>query len=163
MRYVDRLLAEFEHEVARTREVLLLVPDELLDWKAREGMMTIGWNANHLAEIADWIAGIFDYDVWDIAPPGEEEYVPPRLTKANEIVELFDSNVERARSAFSKAKDESIDDPWTLARTGVPLFTMSRNSVLRNFGLSHMVHHRAILRVYLRLNGIEVPEAYVPG
>jgi uncharacterized damage-inducible protein DinB len=163
MRYVDRLLAEFEHEVARTREVLLLVPDELLDWKAREGMQTIGWNANHLAEIADWIAGVLALDMWDIAPPGEEEYVPPRLTSMSEIVETFDSNVERARAAFANAKDETIDEPWTLARAGSSLFTMPRNSVLRSFGLSHMVHHRAILRVYLRLNGVEVPEAYVPG
>lgn len=163
MRYIDRLLAEFDHEVAKTREVLVLVPDELLDWQAKDGMHTIGWNANHLAEIVDWIWGALALDTWDIKPADGPAYDSPKLESVSQIVELFDTNVERAHEAFATAGDSKIDDAWTLAQGGTPLFTMPRSQVLRNFGLSHLVHHRAVLRTYLRLNDVELPETYGAG
>lgn len=163
MRYIDRLLAEFDHEAGKTREVLLLVPDELLGWRAKEEIHTIGWNANHLAEIVDWIWGALALDVWDIAPADGPAYESPKLDSTRRIVELFDGNVQRVQEAFARAGDSTIDDPWTLAQAGAPLFTMPRSQVLRNFGLSHLVHHRAILRTYLRLCDVELPETYGPG
>jgi len=38
-----------------------------------------------------------------------------------------------------------------------------RGMVLRTFGLNHLIHHRAILRIYLRLNDIAVPGMYDPS
>jgi uncharacterized damage-inducible protein DinB len=40
---------------------------------------------------------------------------------------------------------------------------MSRLAVLRGMVLSHMIHHRAQLGVYLRLNEIEIPGMYGPS
>jgi uncharacterized damage-inducible protein DinB len=40
---------------------------------------------------------------------------------------------------------------------------MTRSAVLRQIVLNHIIHHRAILCVYLRLNDIPVPGMYGPS
>jgi uncharacterized damage-inducible protein DinB len=40
---------------------------------------------------------------------------------------------------------------------------MPRSAVIRSFVMSHLIHHRAILCVYLRLNDIPVPGMYGPS
>jgi len=46
---------------------------------------------------------------------------------------------------------------------GQALLTMPKLSVIRTWVLSHTVHHRAQLCVYLRLNDIAVPALYGPS
>jgi uncharacterized damage-inducible protein DinB len=52
--------------------------------------------------------------------------------------------------------------PWTLLQGGQPIFTMPRAALLRSFVMNHVIHHRAQLGVYLRLNDIPVPAIYGP-
>ena len=40
---------------------------------------------------------------------------------------------------------------------------MPRIAVLRSFVMNHLIHHRAQLTVYLRLNNIPVPALYGPS
>ena len=53
--------------------------------------------------------------------------------------------------------------PWTLLAGGKTILTLPRIAVLRSFVLSHNVHHRAQLGVYLRLNDVPVPAIYGPS
>ena len=53
--------------------------------------------------------------------------------------------------------------PWSLVADGKPIFTMPKVGVLRAFIMSHMIHHRAQLGVYLRLNDVSVPSIYGPS
>ena len=60
----------------------------------------------------------------------------------------------------------NLGAPWSHGfRTiiGTPLFTMPRASMIRGFVLNHLIHHRAILCVYLRLNDVPVPGMYGPS
>jgi hypothetical protein len=43
--------------MASTRKVLERVAEDKLDWRAHPKSNTIGWNANHLAEILGWVEG----------------------------------------------------------------------------------------------------------
>jgi uncharacterized damage-inducible protein DinB len=43
------------------------------------------------------------------------------------------------------------------------IFTMPRYTCIRSYFLNHVVHHRAQLSVYLRLNDIPVPAMYGPS
>jgi uncharacterized damage-inducible protein DinB len=52
---------------------------------------------------------------------------------------------------------------WSLLQGGKPIVTMARTMVIRSFVLNHLVHHRAHLCVYLRLNDIPVPGMYGPS
>jgi uncharacterized damage-inducible protein DinB len=58
--------------------------------------------------------------------------------------------------------DAEMAKPWSLLSGGQVIFTMPRAAVIRSFVLNHLVHHRAILCVYLRLNDVPVPGMYGP-
>jgi hypothetical protein len=46
---------------------------------------------------------------------------------------------------------------------GAPAVAMPRVAVMRSFVMNHMVHHRAQLGVYLRMNNVAVPSIYGPS
>jgi uncharacterized damage-inducible protein DinB len=163
MSYAEMILPEFEQEMANTRKVLERVPDDKLDWRAHPKSNTIGWNANHLAEIPGWVEGTLTQSSWDVAPEGGKPYQSPKLGSRKEILELFDRNVAAARKAIAAVKDEDMSKTWSLLQGGKPLFTMPRTAVIRFFVLNHTVHHRAHLCVYLRLNDVPVPGMYGPS
>ena len=52
---------------------------------------------------------------------------------------------------------------WTLNFSGKQMMAMPRSAVLRGMVMNHMIHHRAQLGVYLRLNDIPVPGMYGPS
>jgi uncharacterized damage-inducible protein DinB len=161
MSYADTILPEFDHEMANTRNVLERIPDDKLDWQPHPKSHTIGWNANHVADIPNWLVMVLNTPSVDIAPAGGPAYTTPNLTSGKEILELFDRNVAAARKAITEAKD--VSSPWSLLRAGDPIFTMPRAAVIRSMVLNHLMHHRAHLLVYLRLNDIPVPGMYGPS
>ena len=162
MNYVDTILPEFDREIANTRKVLERVPEHNLDWQAHPKSRTIGWNANHLAEILGWVEGMLAEPSWDFAPIGGELYQSPNLRSRQEILDLFDRNVAAARKAIAAVNDDQMTQPWALIQAGTTLFTLPRGTVIRRFVLNHLIHHRAILCVYLRLNDLPVPGMYNP-
>jgi DinB superfamily len=163
MTYAEMILPEFDQEMASTRKVLERVPEDKLEWRAHPKSNTIGWNANHLAETPGWVEGTLTMPSWDVAPAGGEPYKSPKLTTKREILALFDQNVAAARKAIAAVKDADMGKEWSLLKAGQPIFTMPRSAVIRSFVLNHTIHHRAILCVYLRLNGIPVPGMYGPS
>jgi uncharacterized damage-inducible protein DinB len=163
MSYATSHLPEFDQEMASTRKVLERIPDDKFDWRAHPKSNTIGWNANHLAELPGWSVSIFTESGFDFAPVGGERYQSPKLKTTREVLELFDRNVASARQALANVKDESLADPWTLRGGQRIIFTMPRSAVIRSFLMNHIIHHRAILSVYLRLNNIPVPGMYGPS
>ncbi len=85
------------------------------------------------------------------------------MRSRHEILDLFDRNVATARKAIAAVKGDQLTQPWSLVMAGTPLFTLPRGTVIRSFVLNHIIHHRAILCVYLRLNDIPVPGMYDPS
>jgi uncharacterized damage-inducible protein DinB len=163
MSYAETVLPEFDQEMANTRKVLERIPDDKLDWQAHPKSHTIGWNANHLADLPNWLVVSLTQPSLDIAPIGAERYQLPKLTRGQEIVDHFDRNVAAARKAITEVKDEDVGKPWSLLQGGNTIFTMPRAAVVRSVVLNHLIHHRAILCVYLRLNDIPVPGMYGPS
>jgi uncharacterized damage-inducible protein DinB len=163
MTYAETVLPEFDQEMASTRKVLERIPQDKLEWQAHPKSHTIGWNANHLADLPNWLVVTLTQPSLDIAPVGGEPYKLPNLTSRDEILDYFDRNVAAARQAITKVKDEEMGQIWKLERGGMPLLAMPRGAVVRGLVLNHMIHHRAILCVYLRLNDIPVPGMYGPS
>jgi uncharacterized damage-inducible protein DinB len=163
MSYAETLLPEFDHEMASTRKVLERLPDDKLDWRPHSKSNTIGWNANHLADLPGWAVAILTQPQLDYAPVGGPRYESPKLGTRQEILTLFDRNVARAREAISAVKDDEMNAMWSLLGGGKTIFTQPRSAVMRSFVMNHMIHHRAILCVYLRLNDIPVPGMYGPS
>src|SRR5215467_12043350 len=108
MNYPETILPEFDREMASTRKVLECIPDDKLDWQAHPKSHTIGWNANHLADIPHWMVEVLTKTELDIAPVGGEPYASPKLTSRQAILDLFDKNVADARKALSEVKDGDV-------------------------------------------------------
>jgi uncharacterized damage-inducible protein DinB len=161
--FAESVLPEFDQEMANTRKVLERVPEDKLDWRPHPKSQTIGWNANHLADLPRTINATLAGPSFDFAPVDGPRYQLPSLTSRREILELFDRNVAGARAALAAMPDEAVGEPWTLLQAGQPLFTMPKGAVVRFFALNHAIHHRAILCVYLRLNDVPVPGMYGPS
>lgn len=159
----DALLPEFDQEMANTRKTLERVPGDKFDWKPHTRSGTMKWLASHLADISSWPAEIITKDELDLSPDGKP-YVPPAPPKSRaELLARFDANVKAAREALAGVSDEELGRTWALKMTGATLLSMPKAQCLRGFVLSHTVHHRAQLGVYLRLNDVAVPAIYGPS
>ncbi len=163
MTYADTVLPESEQEMAKTRKVPERVPEDKLDWKPHPKSHTIGWNANHLSDLPGWGVLIATQSQFDFAPAGGERHQTPNLRTRREILENFDRNVTTMRKAIAEIKDEEMTKTWSLLSGGNPIFTMPRSVVMRSFVMNHVIHHRAILCVYYRLNDIPVPGMFGPS
>ncbi len=159
----DSLLPEFDHEMANTRKTLERVPDGKLDWKPHEKSTAMGGLATHLSNLPTWVIYTINQESLDLAPEGVP--LPPMepAKSRSELLEVFDSNVAKARAAIAAVSDEELFKGWTLLHGGRQLLTLPKVAVLRSFVMNHNIHHRAQLGVYLRLNDIPVPSIYGPS
>jgi uncharacterized damage-inducible protein DinB len=155
------MLPEFDNEMASTRKTLERVPDEKLDWRPHAKSMTMGGLMTHLANLPSWAVYGVKLDELDIAPGGVPQRAEELHTRADALA-AFDRNVAAARAAIAGAADEHLLKPWTLLSNGRTVMTLPRVAVLRGFVMNHMIHHRAQLGVYLRLNDVPVPSVYGP-
>jgi uncharacterized damage-inducible protein DinB len=156
------MLPEFDHEMSNTRKTLERVPDDKLAWKPHEKSFPMGALATHLSNLPSWTNVTIEMDVFDMAPEGKPVKAPECHSR-KELLDTFDRNVSSARGALAAASDEHLFKPWTLLSAGQQVWTMPRVAVLRGFVMNHMIHHRAQLGVYLRLNDIPVPSIYGPS
>jgi uncharacterized damage-inducible protein DinB len=163
MSIAQSLLPEFDQEMANTRKTLERLPDDRLDWKAHPKSFSIGAVATHLSQLPMWAKMTVALDELDIQPPGAPPYKMELLTSRAAILEHFDRNLAEARPLLEGASDAHLLANWSLLMTGKVMFAMPRIAVLRSMVVNHMIHHRAQLGVYLRLNDIPVPALYGPS
>jgi len=159
----EALLAEFDQEMGNTRKMLERVPDDKLDWKPHTKSMTVRQLALHLALFPSWVTEIFDRTSLDIAPPDQPPYEPPVVNSRKEMIEIFDRDLSKARKGLEGASDRQLLENWTLLAGGKTIFAMPRIGAVRGMVMNHMIHHRAQLGVYLRLNDLPVPGFYGPS
>jgi uncharacterized damage-inducible protein DinB len=160
MSLVETFLPEFDQEMRGTRSIIELVPDRLLDWQAHETLHNVGWVASHLTDTLSWTGAILADTTFDVAPVDGPAHQSPVFSSAEEILIAFDQNLATAREAISSASDEQLMVPWSLLQGGNVLFTLPRIAVLKTFLINHVVHHRAFLVAYLRMNDVECPGLY---
>ena len=163
MKLSEMFLPEFDQEMATARKTLERIPEDKLSWKPHEKSMTMGRLAGHVAELAGWAVQTIDRDSLDFMPPGQPPFQPTIATSRQQVLEVFDKGREDGRRAIAGASDEHLMKNWSLLRGGQVLLTMPRVAVLRSFCINHVIHHRAQLGVYLRLNNIPVPSVYGPS
>lgn len=154
----DGLLTEFDHEIGTTRKLLERLPDEKLAWKPHAKSMSLGGLGTHVANLPLWAGTILNDASFDLA---NDTRAPEQTSRAG-ILSAFDANAKRARGWMDKTDAEYMGR-WSLLRGGQEVFSLPRIAALRSFVLSHIIHHRGQLSVYLRLNDIPVPAIYGPS
>jgi uncharacterized damage-inducible protein DinB len=159
----DGLLPQFDHEMAGTRKTLERVPEGKPDWAPHPKSMKMGRLAGHLAELPGWVVETISRDSLDVRPANGPQYQPFIMTSRQQLLEEFDKKVAAGRAAIAGASDETLLAPWMLLAGGERIFSLPRLTVLRSFVISHIIHHRAQLGVYLRMNDVPVPSLYGPS
>lgn len=154
------VIGDVAQELASTRRILEQLPDEHMLWRPHVKSMTLGGLATHLVNLLNWQIAIFQSLDFDLAT------VPLRreaLAKRDEVLEEFDANSSKLAKLLAECDDQMLGAQWTLRHGDHILQQEPRAIAFRTFGLSHMVHHRAQLGLYLRLLDIAVPGVYGPS
>ncbi len=164
MKMIESLLPEFDEEMASTRKFLELVPDGKLGWKPHEKSMTMGQLAWHVSDLPSWCADTLRQDSMTLSNDDYQKKVAEREGKGKkEILAGFDKYVTEARKQLAAADDAALAHQWKMTWGGETIIDMPRSQVLRKWVLNHLIHHRAQLGVFLRLNGIAIPGVYGPS
>ncbi|MFC4619374.1 DinB family protein [Camelliibacillus cellulosilyticus] len=154
------IVGDVTQELASTRRILERLPEEHMAWKPHEKSMTLGGLATHLINLLNWQVTIFQYPELDLST------VPLRreaLERRADLLEEFDANVDKLEKLIAECDESAMGEEWTLRHGDHIILRTPRAMALRTFGLSHMIHHRAQLGVYLRLLDISVPAIYGPS
>jgi uncharacterized damage-inducible protein DinB len=157
---LNYLQQEFEQEVKSTRKLLQAVPQKDLAYRPSDISWTMGELAQHIATIYYWYVGTLTTDVYDMASDHVERGSTDDI-KAT--LELFERNVEKARTALNSLTEEKLQEAWTMKMGEQTLLgPLPRGIVARGFLFNHIYHHRGEMIVYLRATGNKVPGMYGP-
>jgi uncharacterized damage-inducible protein DinB len=80
-----------------------------------------------------------------------------------QLVLAFDEGAAKVRAALAATPDSAWKENWKLSFQSKTIFEGNRFLAYREMFLNHIVHHRAQLGVYLRLNDAPVPATYGPS
>ncbi len=159
MPFSETLLPEFDEEMKNTRRLLECVPEGNFDYKPHPKSMTLGRLASHVAEMPSWTAFTLDREVFDLQP----DFKPTLAGSRAELLQIFDKGAAEAREKIAAATDEEWRKIWTFKYAGKTIMSMPRSTVMRSTIMNHLIHHRAQLGVYLRLNEVAFPGMYGPS
>ncbi len=162
MSIVQTLLPEFDQEMGNTRRLLEIVPGADQAWRPHPKSYSLGDLAAHIAMLPLWGKMVLQQPELDLGLPANASIAQTPFTTVAELLDRFDRHVREARAALGSISDSAMGVTWTLKNRGTAVFSAPRGEVLRSFILSHMIHHRGQLSVYLRLRDVPLPSLYGP-
>jgi uncharacterized damage-inducible protein DinB len=156
MSVAETLLAEFEQEMASTRRLLERVPSDKGRWKPHPKSFALGHLAQLVAWMPAWIGNTLRQTELNLAAaPGYS------FETTEKLLAIFDQGVKESREVLKAARDADFGVTWAMKHGDRVLFSAPRAVVVRNH-ISHLIHHRGQLTVYLRLNDVPIPSIYGP-
>jgi uncharacterized damage-inducible protein DinB len=156
----ELLLPEFDAEMKTTRTLLERVPEDKKEFAPHPKSMRLDQLAPHVAELAGFGVTVLTTPELDFAKSTRTRVA---FESAAQLVKVFDEGAAKVRAALKNTPDEAWTQNWKLSFQGKPIFDGSRFLAYRQMFLNHLVHHRAQLGVYLRLNDRPLPSTYGPS
>jgi uncharacterized damage-inducible protein DinB len=156
----ELLVIEFDAEMKHTRTTLERVPADKKDFAPHSKSMTLGKLAPHVAQLPQFGLTVLTTPELDFS---KGSFTPLQFESAEQLVKALDEGSAKVRAALKNTSDADWNASWKLSFQGKPIFSGSRFLAYREMFLNHLVHHRAQLGVYLRLNGKPVPATYGPS
>jgi uncharacterized damage-inducible protein DinB len=158
MKIAEPLVTEFKLEARTTRRMLERVPGDRLAWRPHPKSMALGRLAMHLAEIPGWAGSILSHDELVI----DGKFSPHEPAAVAEVLEAFDRNVAGFAELLGAQDNARMLASWRMRAGERVVLEAPRAAMVRSAVLSHIVHHRGQLSVYLRLLEIPLPAVYGP-
>ena len=156
----DLLLLEFDDEMKKTRTTLERIPAGKSEFAPHPKSMPLGKLAPHVAQLPGFGLTILTTPELDFS---KGSFKPLPFESSAQLLSAFDELADKVRAALQNTSEEAWEQNWKLSFQGKPIFDGSRFLAYRQMFLNHLVHHRAQLGVYLRLNGQKVPAIYGPS
>jgi uncharacterized damage-inducible protein DinB len=122
--------------------------------------MPLGKLAPHVAQLASFGLTILTTPELDFSK-GNMKPLP--FESSAQLLEAFDEGARKVRAALQATPDKAWTENWKLSFQGKSIFEGTRFLAYREMFVNHVVHHRAQLGVYLRLNDKPVPATYGPS
>jgi uncharacterized damage-inducible protein DinB len=111
-----------------------------------------------------WCSSTLKQDTLTLSQDDYVKRVAEREGKGRkEMLSGFDDHVKDARTRLAEADEAAMAAHWKMIWGDQTIVDMPRSQVLRKWVFNHLVHHRAQLGVYLRLNGVPIPGVYGPS
>ena len=149
---------DLDYELTQTRRVLAAIPDDQFEHRPHPKAWPLGGLANHVAQLPYLFTSAARTNEFDFATSPKIE--PATTTEG--LLAIFDKAAATAREAYAELKPEMLKDDWTFRYGGNVIFTRPRGETFRSFAISHLIHHRGQLTIYLREIGAKVPGMYGP-
>ena len=156
----DLLLQEFDEEAQKTRKTLERVPEDKRTFVPHAKSMPLDRLAALVAQLPEFGVIVLTTPELDF---GQGKFTPLKFESAKQLVKAFDEGANQLKAALQNTNERAWAQPWKLGMKGTVLFQGSRFMGYRQMFLNHLVHHRAQLGVYLRMNLIAVPAIYGPS
>ena len=154
------LLQDFDNEMKGTRTTLERIPESNPEFKCHEKSMPMGRLAVHVATLPRFGTTILTTDSLDLAT---EKWPNMDFVSRQKLLADFDELAAKARTALASANDEDLKKNWKMSWGDKPIVDAPRAVLYRTMFFNHLIHHRAQLGVYLRLNDVPVPPLYGPS
>ncbi|MDR3745408.1 MAG: DinB family protein [Acidobacteriaceae bacterium] len=160
MTTAELLLQDFDIEMASTRRTLERIPEDKAAYKPHEKSMPLGQLALHVATLPGFAKTILTTPSLDLAsaPRPDMTFHGREATLAT-----FDALAAEARTALVASSDADLSASWRFSFGDHLISDAPRSLAFRHMFFNHLIHHRAQLGVYLRLNNIPVPGVYGPS
>ena len=162
MKLTELLIAELDREVPRSRRALQEVPGGKYDWKPHDKSMILGYLANMVATMPQWMAMGVTQNELDVAPASGSAMSREKLETSEALVTALDNSAAGARAALQGTSDDFLMTPWKLLARGQVVMETPRWEMIQDT-INHWAHHRGQMTVYLRLLGAKVPSIYGPS
>lgn len=151
----DFLIADFEHEMQTTKNVLAAVPDDHLDYQPDAKSKTGLGLVRHIALEDEWIFNSIADGAF--TPPPDDSDACGIMTPADAVAR-YEERVPKALDRIKAMSGEQlvgmIDLLGMIQMPAVNFISMA---------VKHSVHHRGQLSSYLRAMGGKVPGIYGPS
>ena len=162
MSIAEILQQDIDHELKSTRTTLERIPEDKPDYKPHEKSMPMGRLAMHVATLPLFGKYILTTPGMDLANPTQPHADLTWKTREH-LLKTFDEAATELRSALAGASDQDLHAIWKFSFGDKVISEAPRSATYRGMFLNHLIHHRAQLGVYLRLNDVPVPATYGPS
>ena len=160
MTTAEILLQDFDHEMRGTRTTLERIPEDKPEFKCHDKSMPFGRLAVHVATLPRFGTDILTTPSLDLATV---KWPDMTFVSREKLLSDFDTLAAQARTALAAATNEELAANWKMTWGDKPIADAPRSILFRTMFFNHLIHHRAQLGVYLRLNDLPVPPLYGPS
>ncbi|WP_027376864.1 DinB family protein [Kaistella palustris] len=159
MEIIPLLKKEFRDEYETTKKFLVSFPTDKNDYSPHPKSMKLMPLATHIVEIFGWPEFIMKNENQNFEPG---EYQPLLLTSGSELLQKLEESYRKSSQTLDNMQEDELEGRWSMSVSGKVILDLSKYEAIRH-ALSQIIHHRAQLGVYYRLNDIPLPGSYGPS